>query len=164
MKWYPNTATEAGFPIGGIGTGTVTLGSDGDLRDWEIFNRPNKGGQIGYGFFALHVEGQDKRDTRILRSRKTPPYSQARGYHPGWLYGMPCMERSRLSVEYPFADLEFEDDSLPVKVTLTAFNPFIPLQAEDSGIPAALFRYKIKNESGIPLRTTVAASLPNLAG
>jgi hypothetical protein len=32
---------EIAFPLGGIGTGTVSLGGRGDLRDWEIFNRPN---------------------------------------------------------------------------------------------------------------------------
>jgi uncharacterized protein (DUF608 family) len=28
------------LPLGGIGTGTVSLGGRGDLRDWEIANRP----------------------------------------------------------------------------------------------------------------------------
>ncbi|SVD42236.1 uncharacterized protein METZ01_LOCUS395090, partial [marine metagenome] len=28
------------LPLGGIGTGTVSLGGRGDLRDWEIVNRP----------------------------------------------------------------------------------------------------------------------------
>jgi uncharacterized protein (DUF608 family) len=31
------------LPLGGIGTGTISLGGRGDLRDWEIVNRPAKG-------------------------------------------------------------------------------------------------------------------------
>ena len=31
------------LPLGGIGTGTVSLGGRGDLRDWEIMNRTAKG-------------------------------------------------------------------------------------------------------------------------
>ena len=44
---------EIAFPLGGIGTGTVSLGGRGDLRDWEIFNRPAKGTHLPYTFFAL---------------------------------------------------------------------------------------------------------------
>jgi len=49
------------LPLGGIGTGTISLGSRGDLRDWEIMNRPAKGfippGVAGSGpFFALSAK------------------------------------------------------------------------------------------------------------
>lgn len=165
MKWYDHTATEAGFLLGGIGTGTVTLGSDGGLRDWELFNRPDKGGMIGYGFFAVHTEtGSGKKDTRVLRAKQLPPYTQGRGYHPGWLRGMPSMDGARLGAEYPFAMVEYRDGKLPAEVSLKAFNPFIPLNAEDSGIPGAVFRYTVKNPGTEALTVTLAASMPNLSG
>jgi hypothetical protein len=31
------------FPLGGVAAGSLGLGGRGQLRDWEIFNRPNKG-------------------------------------------------------------------------------------------------------------------------
>jgi non-lysosomal glucosylceramidase len=43
------------LPLGGIGTGTVSLGGWGDLRDWEIVNRPAKG-------FTPHSVGRRRRD------------------------------------------------------------------------------------------------------
>ena len=33
---------EIAFPLGGIGTGSISLGGWGQLRDWEIRNRPAK--------------------------------------------------------------------------------------------------------------------------
>ena len=45
--------SEIAFPLGGIGTGTVSLGGRGELRDWEIFNRPAKGRSLPFTFFAL---------------------------------------------------------------------------------------------------------------
>ena len=55
------------LPLGGIGTGTVSLGGRGDLRDWEIMNRPAKGfvplrGRSG-PFFALYVKTADGQKT-----------------------------------------------------------------------------------------------------
>ncbi|MBM4036048.1 MAG: hypothetical protein FJ291_30310, partial [Planctomycetes bacterium] len=41
------------LPLGGIGTGTVSLGGRGDLRDWELVNRPAKGFVPRNAFFAL---------------------------------------------------------------------------------------------------------------
>ncbi len=35
------------LPLGGVGNGTVSLGGRGDLRDWEIVNRPAKGWRPG---------------------------------------------------------------------------------------------------------------------
>ena len=51
---------EIAFPLGGIGTGCVSLDGRGGLRDWEIFNRPNKGFLLPKTFPLLwtRVEGE----------------------------------------------------------------------------------------------------------
>ena len=43
------------LPVGGIGTGTIGLGGRGDLRDFELGNRPAKGFRPDTAFFALRV-------------------------------------------------------------------------------------------------------------
>jgi len=43
------------MPLGGIGTGTVSLGGRGDLRDWEVVNRPAKGFCPKQTFFAIRA-------------------------------------------------------------------------------------------------------------
>src|SRR5262245_37302380 len=47
------------LPIGGLGTGTVGLGGRGDLRDFEIANRPAKGFRPDTAFFAIRVRSGD---------------------------------------------------------------------------------------------------------
>ena len=59
MKHYDQEHTyKIALPIGGIGTGTVSLGGRGNLQDWEIMDRPAKGFNPGSGrgnspFFTL---------------------------------------------------------------------------------------------------------------
>ena len=43
------------LPLGGIGTGTVSLGGRGNLQDWEIVNRPAKGFTPDNTFFAIRT-------------------------------------------------------------------------------------------------------------
>ena len=46
------------FPLGGIGTGSISLGGRGQLRDWEIFNRPEKG---RFPTYTFALSGQRRR-------------------------------------------------------------------------------------------------------
>jgi non-lysosomal glucosylceramidase len=165
QRSYPADASQAGFLLGGIGTGSITLDAAGRLKDWEIFNRPAKGNNIHYTFFSIWAQEQGgKPVAKVLQSKMNPPYAQTHGYHSGAVAGLPRMDHSTLTGEYPFARIGFEDSQLPVQVELEAFTPFIPLNADESGIPGAIFRYKVTNRSEVPVNVTIAGSMPNLAG
>lgn len=156
---------EIAFPLGGIGTGTVSLGGRGELRDWEIFNRPAKGASLPYTFFAIWAKQQDgKPIAKVLESRLLPPYRGSHGIPTGQAPGLPRMSGARFIGEYPFARIEFTDDDLPLEVSLEAFNPFIPLDSKDSGLPVAIFHFTLKNMTGKYVETTVAANLLNPIG
>src|SRR5882762_455444 len=63
------------FPLGGVAAGSISLGGRGQLRDWEIFNRPDKGNSPPYAFPSIWVQSRnDKPQTRVLEARIQPPY------------------------------------------------------------------------------------------
>ena len=59
MIYSGKNLREISFPLGGIGSGSIGLAGNGELIDWEIFNRPNKGCNNLYTFFAIKAEYPD---------------------------------------------------------------------------------------------------------
>ena len=164
-RTFDATHRVAAFPLGGIGTGNVSLGAAGELRDWELFNRPNKGGQMPNTFFALRVQAADGPPiTRVLEARRPAPHDLSHGYHPLSGAGLPRLAGARLRGEYPFATIEFEDPTLPVQVELEAYTPFVPLDPQASGLPCALFSYTLTNTTAAAVNLTLVGSLINPVG
>ena len=155
---------EIAFPLGGIGTGTVCLGGRAELRDFELTNRYAKGMNPPYCFFALRAQAEGRPAvTRVLEGVLQPPYGGAFGVASP-LAGLPRMREVALDACYPFARYTLADAALPLSVRLEAFNPLIPQDAERSGLPVAVLRYVLVNQSDCPVRAAMAGSLYNFIG
>ena len=170
---YRNQKTnQISFPLGGIGTGCIGLAGNGRLIDWEIFNRPNKGGVNGFSHFAIRAENNgDVTDARILHGDLHSPYQgelvaptfSTFGWGPRreYLTGLPHFESVDFRGRFPIAELTYRDDTFPGQVQLTAFNPFIPTNEDDSGIPAAFFEFSVTNTTAADNTYTVVGVLTN---
>ena len=93
------------LPLGGIGTGTVSLGGRGNLRDWEIMNRPAKGfvpplNRRGSGpFFALYARAKGARP--VVRCLEGPLSARTCSGRAGYLSGSGAGDRSSSSARWP---------------------------------------------------------------
>ena len=165
QRSFPHDASAAAFLLGGIGTGNVSVDARGSLVDWEIFNRPAKGRKLPFSFFALSSQPDGgERQTRVLEGPVQPPHTRSHGYSPGEVAGLPHFTTSRLVGEYPFVWVDLVDESLGLDVRMEAFTPFVPLDADASGIPAAVIRYRCRNTGTDAREVSVAGSLPNVCG
>lgn len=162
---YKDDASEVAFLVGGIGTGTYSVGARGQLKDFEWFNRPGKGNRVPYTFFALYMkeEGMDPR-AQVLEAAIHPPYTRSHGFRVEECAGLPHFESSEFEAEYPFARIRLKDSRVPLQVEMETFNPFIPLDDKNSGIPAGVIRYKITNPTDHPIEVAVCGSMTNVAG
>jgi uncharacterized protein (DUF608 family) len=153
------------FPLGGIGTGSISLGGRGQFRDWEIYNRPDKGRSPQYAFASIWAQSGGSRPVaRVLEARLSPPYASGFGLGPANAPGLSRLESATFTGEFPLARIAFEDSELPVRVSLEAFSPFIPLDPESSGFPAAVLRYRVRNASRTKATVSIAFSLENPVG
>ncbi|MDT8304099.1 MAG: GH116 family glycosyl-hydrolase, partial [Sedimentisphaerales bacterium] len=141
-----------GMPVGGIASGQLYLRGDGTLGLWQIFNkhvftgyglncyrtyRPDSAADSG---FAVIVEQDGKTLTKILNKD----------------FG-----KVEFSGSYPIGNVRYREDEFPVSVSLKAYSPFIPLNANDSALPATIFRISVRNTSKKKLSANLVGWLEN---
>ncbi len=164
------------LPLGGIGTGQVALCGDGGLRQWQIHNQINHLGFLPDSFFAIRAScAEPPLDViRVLQSRETldrahdPTPLVTDDHVPAdqidLLTNHPGVERTRFRATYPFARIDYLDEALPLDLELEAYTPFVPLDAEASGYPAATFTFTLRNRLPHAIHGGLAASLQNAVG
>ncbi len=141
-----------GMPVGGVCAGQLYLGGDGKLWGWDIFNHHERTTERAYirphqpsspldQGFAIRVKTAGKSVVKVLD-------------HTGF-------NNINFCGEYPIGTVEYRDETLPVAVSLEAFSPFIPLNADDSSLPATVLRFTLKNTGAEPVEGDLAGWLEN---
>ena len=146
-----------GMPVGGICAGHLYLGGDGKLWHWDIFNVPD-----GSEFHKYHGPHYAK------PREPTSPLEQgfAVKITRGSEVQLRTLDRAGFADvsfrgQYPIGTVAYRDDDAPVAVTLEAFSPFVPLDADDSGLPATIMHYTVRNTSDTRIEVELAGWLEN---
>jgi hypothetical protein len=139
-----------GMPVGGLFAGQLYLGGDGKLWNWDIFN-----GKVftGPGHYAHPMKPSEflplQQGFSLKIGDRTIPLD-TNGFSDVTFRG-----------EYPIGTVRYKDSSVPLSVTLEAFSPFIPLDVEDSSLPATFMRFTLVNTSSATVEATLSGSLEN---
>jgi non-lysosomal glucosylceramidase len=154
-----DSSKHVGMPVGGIACGQLYLGGDGHLWYWDIFGATTTtdyDGKIWAGpkyakpvstdstviqGFALGLEVDGKQMVRTLD-------------HAGF-------SKVTFRGEYPIGKVTYGDDACPVEVHLEAFSPFIPLNVDDSALPATVLEFTVHNRSAQTVKVDLAGWLEN---
>lgn len=165
-----------GMPVGGIGCGTLYLGGDGRLWLWDIFNENQEGvdpRQIPWPD-ALH-EGAKVRSrdgaNYIAPTVATDKFILDQGFSVEVLVnGVTTVKQLRaedwkeviFEATYPIATVTYID--FPLEIKMKAFSPFIPLDPDNSGLPATIFSFEVKNKGRENLELRFTGHLENKVG
>ncbi|MGJ8682911.1 GH116 family glycosyl-hydrolase [Paraglaciecola sp.] len=174
LKTYEGEYTKRiAMPVGGIGTGTISLNGRGGLQDWEIMNRPAKGFNPyffkglpvnRFPFFAIYINSNDNKEIVVLEGPLSDLDFVGSNGAIGSNHGLPRFDTSVFQTAYPFGQVTLKDEKLPVEVTVGAFNPLIPGDTDNSSIPMAVLSYTVKNTSDKPMVISIAGNIPNFIG
>jgi uncharacterized protein (DUF608 family) len=137
------------FPVGGLGSGMFCVEGGGAISHMSVRNKPEVFNEPGM-FGAIVVKGATNK-ARIVE-----------GPVPGWkkfgapntgngaggsIFGLPRFELCDFATKFPFSTISLKEDGFPVEVKMTAWSPFIPGDADNSGLPAGAIEYEFHNTS-----------------
>ena len=109
------------LPLGGIGTGTVSLSGRGELCDWEIMNVPARTfSTITNGndapFFSIYTrQGETVHTTLLAGPLSANDYEHYEG-RPVNHHGLPRFSSASFLGAYPMGQVFFQFFDLPVTV------------------------------------------------
>ena len=146
-KYTGEYTSRIAFPIGGLGTGMFCVEGSGAISNMnirhktEMLNEPTM-------FAGLYLKGVD--NGSIVVEGQVPDWKKfgqpqsTKGYGGTW--GLPRFKDCDFEVKFPFAKLRMSDDELKMDVTMKVWNPFIPTDENNSGLPVAGFEYTFKHK------------------
>ena len=164
----PRRAAEAsGIPLGGIGTGSVEVRSDGHFHEWMIFNlgpwASDGPVQLGAppdmapGALAFFLWARPEGGAPLVRRLGTRS-DQEDLYSLSWAKSVEAIE---YDASFPAATLRYLDHTLPVAVTAVMFSPIVPHDARTSGTPGFHAVFTVKNTSAHRVQVSLAGKLKN---
>ena len=136
------------FPVGGIGTGCVQFNGKAQPKYWQIFNNMTHE-IIPNSFFAVREKSGITTNIRALQTENVGEFQ--------------AMKALETTVKFPFLKYQFKDD-LKTNITMEVFNPFVPTNLKDSGIPAVFYRFTLQNTTDAPIEISLLASQQNTVG
>lgn len=146
-------------PIGGIGTGNILVGGRGNIAHVEIFNRPDRQRRLEKTFFAIWVKAENQAPVvKLLEREQFPPYRESTHKYVG---GLPRMQEVSFTNAFPIQRWQFQDEMLPLTISMEAFNPFIPLAVSASSFPLAAFYWKLENPTEERIEVSLVLSMEN---
>jgi uncharacterized protein (DUF608 family) len=137
-----------GMPVGGIGAGQLYLGGDGSLWHWDIFNQSPSTGSEHY-VKPLTPASPLRQQFSLTLDQETRALDGA-GFSDITFRG-----------EYPIGTVEYADARVPLAIKLEAFSPFIPLNTEDSSLPATILHFTVRNTGASSVEATLSGQLEN---
>jgi len=170
LKKYDQEHTyKIALPIGGIGTGTVSLGGRGNLQDWEIMNTPAKGfnpssGRENSAFFTLFTNVDGKKDLRLLEGPVPFYLYEGSSGSIATNHGLPRFSNVSFETAYPFGQVNLTTPQVPVEVKIKSFNPLIPGDIDNSSIPMAIIDFELTNKSNKEISFSICGTMQNFIG
>lgn len=160
MSWnektgeYVDCAVSRGFPMGGMGAGGFSIGTDGRFTEFRLNNNwMNPIQNVRGTFFAVYQKKGASVCSRILR-RKVP----------GREYGnIQPVRSTQFRGELPGFELVF-DDTMPLKTSLRGFTPHIPHNVKDSSLPGILLFVRLENPHLDSASVSVLLAWENILG
>jgi uncharacterized protein (DUF608 family) len=170
-----NDLSYIGMPVGGFFAGTVYLGGDGQLWNWDIFNQ--------------ELEGALSRPAVVFMGDSVPVRNGANYVRPlhqvstfdqrfeifvgeqiadkessewsGSVGEAVKFGKTTFRGEYPIGKVQHREANAPIEVDVEAFSPFVPLKIEDSSYPATTLTYRIRNVGKHASRVAVKYQFDN---
>lgn len=157
---YGYGEARSGVPLGGLGTGSIVLDSTGSFDASTIKNNLRDRWRPQGSFFAIYTSSEGESRCRVLGNYMyDPPVYELPWIQDPSLRGGLRIKELEYYGHYPMVDIKF--NIKPVNVNLQAFTPFIPRDCRNSGIPAAIFFFDVKNVGELPCEVAVAFSWDN---